>query len=727
MRMTLLAALALALAGPAAAQAPAPAGGEFRLNIETSGDQSAASAAADAAGRFVVVWHGEGVDGDGFGIVGQRLDASGARLGSEFMVNQHTTGQQEVPSVAALPDGRFLVAWAQADPANGPWSVRARSFRAGGLAAGPEVAVSTFTSSIGRPQPHVAAIPGGFVVVWSATDQGDTSRGYGRVFNAESGPLGAEFRMGAQSGSEQAFPAAAGLPNGAFVLAWSDLSDFTEHVWVRLYDTGGPQGPETQVDTHVVGQNREFRQNVAIATQSDGAFTISWSDIGCWFGKDPICTFDGVSARHYDTAGTPVGDEFRVGAPSAKTLQPSLAFGERRAALTAWTSTGGPPFCIPLHCAPAEFQDGSGASVYARRLGPELVSSEFRVNTYTTDSQYRPAVASDPAGNVLVVWQSSGQDGSSFGVYGQRYGGLRPAAMDVDTAGNHVWEPGEGVDLRPAWRNVNGAAVAFSGTLSGLTGPGSATYTITDGSGNYGTVANGASAACSDCYGVAVTAPANRPFTHWDGTVVETLAPDTQGQQIHWPLHIGSSFTDVPASNPFYRFVETLLHRGVTAGCTADTYCPAVATTREQMAVFVLVAKEGAGYAPAACVPPNVFTDVPETSPFCRYIEELASRGVVGGCAPSQYCGSSPVTREQMAVFVLRTLDPTLVPPACVPPNIFNDMPETSPFCRWVEELANRGIVAGCAAGQYCGSAPVTREQMGVFLGATFGLTLYGL
>ena len=35
--------------------------------------------------------------------------------------------------------------------------------------------------------------------------------------------------------------------------------------------------------------------------------------------------------------------------------------------------------------------------------------------------------------------------------------------------------------------------------------------------------------------------------------------------------------------------------------------------------------------------------------------------------------------------------------PAC-PPNMFNDVPETSPFCRWIEELANRGVVTGCGA-----------------------------
>src|SRR6185295_19646384 len=126
---------------------------------------------------------------------------------------------------------------------------------------------------------------------------------------------------------------------------------------------------------------------------------------------------------------------------------------------------------------------------------------------------------------------------------------------------------------------------------------------------------------------------------------------------------------------------------------SAGNYCPSSVTTRDQMAVFVLAAKEGAGYAPPACSPPNIFSDVPETSPYCRYIEELFRRGVVTGCTAGTYCPTSPVTREQMAIFVLRTLDPNLTPPACSPPNLFDDVPETSPFCRYVEELARRGVV----------------------------------
>ncbi len=280
--------------------------------------------------------------------------------------------------------------------------------------------------------------------------------------------------------------------------------------------------------------------------------------------------------------------------------------------------------------------------------------------------------------------------------------------------------------MRPTWRNVNGAAQTFGGTLTNITGPAGATYTVTDPVGDYGTVANGASGACVDCYAVSVSNPATRPALHWDASAVESILPDTQGQQKKWLLHVGRSFTDVPAANPFYRFVETLLHNNITGGCGGTNYCPANSTTRDQMAVFMLVAKEGAGYTPPACGTP-VFADVPASSPFCRFVEEMFRRGVVTGCGGGNYCPASPATREQMAVFLLRLRDPSLDPPPCVPPNLFLDVPETSPFCRWIEALANGNIAAGCGGGNYCPTAPVTREQMGVFITVTFGLTLYGL
>ena len=84
------------------------------------------------------------------------------------------------------------------------------------------------------------------------------------------------------------------------------------------------------------------------------------------------------------------------------------------------------------------------------------------------------------------------------------------------------------------------------------------------------------------------------------------------------------------------------------------------------------------------------------------------------------------VTREQMPIFLLRVLDPALDPPPCATP-MFDDVPASSPFCRWVEELARRGVTTGCSANPplYCPAAAVTRGQMAVFCTATFDLRLY--
>jgi hypothetical protein len=281
--------------------------------------------------------------------------------------------------------------------------------------------------------------------------------------------------------------------------------------------------------------------------------------------------------------------------------------------------------------------------------------------------------------------------------------------------------------VAPTWRNTGATAIGLTGALTNHTGPAGPTYTIPDGAADYGTIAVGGTASCgSNCYSVANTA-ATRPATHWDSTALETVTPTSATQT--WVLHVGDSFTDVPASSGFYRFIETIIHRSVTGGCAATEYCPTASTTRDQMAVFVLVSREGPTYVPAACVGGSEqFADVPASSPFCRWIEELANRGVVSGCGGGNYCPTDPVTREQMAIFVLVTLDPTLNPPPCVAGSEeFADVPASSVFCRWIEELFDRGVVSGCGGGNYCPAAPVSREQMSVFLSVTFGLTLYGL
>jgi hypothetical protein len=57
----------------------------------------------------------------------------------------------------------------------------------------------------------------------------------------------------------------------------------------------------------------------------------------------------------------------------------------------------------------------AATSLYAQPLG-----SEFRANSYTTGLQMSAAVAGLSA-SFVVVWESQGQDGSSYGIYGQRF------------------------------------------------------------------------------------------------------------------------------------------------------------------------------------------------------------------------------------------------------------------------------------------------------------------
>ena len=699
-------ALLLVLAAAAAGQTPA--GGEFRVNTYTTGDQLAPRAAMDADGDFVVVW-GSDQDGSGRAVLGQRYAASGALRGAEFRVNTYTSGDQAAPAVAARPRGDFVVVWSSSHDGSGG-SVHGQRYDAAGNAAGAEFRVNDYTTG-SQFQPQVAVGPDGrFVVAWTSERDGSGYSVAARRFDSAGDPLGGEILVNTYTTGNQLAGGVGLASDGRFVVVFYDMTNPRDGsgnaVLGRRFDaSGAPSGDEFLVNTYTTGN--QFRPSVSMAP--GGEFVAVWMSAG---GDGSPGAMLG---RLYDAAGSPRGPDFVV-----NTYTTGNQYGV---------------FGVVAHDALGNFvvtwssvHDGSLTGAFAQRFDPNGVrrGAEFRANTYTTGAQAVPSLASDPVGNFLVTWDSrAGQDGSGFGVYGQRFGGLVPAALGVDTAANGVLEPGEAVDMRPSWRNVNGAAQTIGGTLSAITGPAGAVYAITDAAGGYGTMAGGTTAACVDCYAVSVSDPGVRPATHWDASAVETLAPATQGQQKQWALHVARSFTDVPPTNPFYRFVEIMLHHVLTTGCTPTEYCPGSPTTREQMAVFVLVAKEQLGYLPRACPSVPMFADVPASSPFCRWIEELARRGVVSGCGAGNYCPAHHVSREQMAVFVLRTLDPALSPPACTTP-IFADVPASSVFCRWIEELARRGVVSGCGGGNYCPAGSVTREQMGVFIAVTFGLTLYG-
>lgn len=319
---------------------------------------------------------------------------------------------------------------------------------------------------------------------------------------------------------------------------------------------------------------------------------------------------------------------------------------------------------------------------------------------------------------------------------------FQPANLEVDYSimesdGNGVLEPGEDVAMAPAWRYDTGSVEdPLSGFTLTVVGPDGGDYLPVDGFADYGVLTTGTPTSCRDgspeeCYVISVDQQGSRPALHWDATAIEHVhLPELQiASQQEWVLHIGDSFPDAPRTNPFYRHIETMLHSGVTAGCTDTSYCPASTTSRQQMPVFVLRALEGSDYSPPDCTPDNQpFTDVSVSGPFCPWIQELSVRGVVEGCGNEMYCPTAPVSRAQMAVYSLKTLEGgDYAPPPCTSGSrSFSDVPATHLFCPWIEELARREIVSGCDSTNYCPSSPVDRAQMSVFVTRTFGLELYG-
>ena len=256
---------------------------------------------------------------------------------------------------------------------------------------------------------------------------------------------------------------------------------------------------------------------------------------------------------------------------------------------------------------------------------------------------------------------------------------------------------------------LTGDAAGQSLTVKGMVFEAGATVTV-------GGIA-AASASVVNDQEIAVFTPALPP-----GTVNDISVLNPSGLAGTLPSGFVAQFADVEPS-VFSPFIGGLVTHGVTAGCGGPDYCPTGPVTRAQMAVFLLRARFGGpAYTPPPCTG-TVFADVPcAGDPFDPWIEALASLNVTAGCGNGNYCPAAPILRQQMAVFLMKTLKGAdYAPPACASPS-FKDVPCSSPFAPWVYDLAARGITGGCAGGAYCPADTVLRQQMAVFLVKTFGL-----
>ena len=203
------------------------------------------------------------------------------------------------------------------------------------------------------------------------------------------------------------------------------------------------------------------------------------------------------------------------------------------------------------------------------------------------------------------------------------------------------------------------------------------------------------------------------------GTLNDITVINTDGSAGTLPNGFIADFLDVPGSQQFYTYVTTLVRNEITVGVGGGNYGVDQATLRRQMAVFLLKAKHGICYVPPPCS--GMFADVACPSTFADWIEAMANEGITGGCGGSNFCPTSPVRRDQMAVFLLKAEHGSAyAPPACA--GLFADVPCPSAFANWIEQLSAEQITGGCGGGNYCPSSNNTRGQMAVFITKTFNL-----
>ena len=181
-------------------------------------------------------------------------------------------------------------------------------------------------------------------------------------------------------------------------------------------------------------------------------------------------------------------------------------------------------------------------------------------------------------------------------------------------------------------------------------------------------------------------------------------------------------FEDVPFDHWANTFVERLYLSKVTGGCYNAPLSYCPEASVTRGQMAIFLLR---GMYGISYSPPaasgTIFDDISSTYWAAAWIEQLQVEGITGGCGNGNYCPNAPVTREQMAIFLLRAEHGNTYTPPAAT-GVFADVPADYWAASWIEQLAAEGITGGCGGDNYCPRTVVNRAQMSVFLVAAFNL-----
>lgn len=284
---------------------------------------------------------------------------------------------------------------------------------------------------------------------------------------------------------------------------------------------------------------------------------------------------------------------------------------------------------------------------------------------------------------------------------------------------------------------LNGSADVFVARILGISGQecvGTVTSTATTYGFNGGGGGIGIASGCTwNAFSAAPWVTFVEPATvlsQSEGSLNYVVAPSTSPEPRTASIHAAGNlvqilqkgtasiapYGDVPADNLFADYIRIIKTNAVTTGCSATNFCPSDTTTRGQMAVFIVRSVLGTDDFTVRAEP--YFSDVQPNHPLFKWIQKMREMNITTGCGLVTYCPNDPVTRGQMAVFLVRAKYGDNFNISNTP--YFTDVPSNNLFFSYIQKLRQLGITAGCTATNYCPNDANTRAQMAVFLTRMF-------
>jgi Cadherin domain len=218
------------------------------------------------------------------------------------------------------------------------------------------------------------------------------------------GRRGTEFVVNKKVAGDQYSPAIAGFSSGGFIVVW-ETSDTLQDgsgraVMAQRYDSlGNAVGSEILVNTSTTVEQRA----PSVTTLASGGYVVTW--------ETSDTTQDGsgtaIKGQLFDSAGAPVGAEFRVNSQLAlNQTVPSISGLEGGGFVVTWRTSD-------------TTQDGLGGAIKGQVYNASgvAVGGEFLVNAAGFASELTPAVSGIAGGGFVATWVVNG--GSQGDIYAQ--------------------------------------------------------------------------------------------------------------------------------------------------------------------------------------------------------------------------------------------------------------------------------------------------------------------